>query len=86
MPAIGFGISEDDIETVLRQNSAQVVNSQRLSFEALAALIFDEWSGGIEHDQIEAAALDGGLTMDEQTTAAYAEIRQILVESGHLKS
>lgn len=80
-----FGISEDDIETVLRQNATQVASSGGIPFEQMAEHIFSEWAGGVEHGRIEDAALNGGVDMDEQTDAAHAEIRAILVEQGVLK-
>lgn len=80
-----FEVSEDDIETVLSQNAAQVANTSGRSFEQMAVEIHDGWLGGGELDRIAGAALDGGTEMDEQTDAAHAEIRSILVEQGVLK-
>ena len=79
-----FGITEVDIETVLRNNAAQVANAAGQSFELMSEKIFDDWTD-IEHNRIANAALDGGVDMDDQTNAAHAEIRTILVEQGVLK-
>jgi hypothetical protein len=79
-----FGIAENDIETVLRNNAALVANTAGQSFEQMSEKIFDDWTD-IEHNRIADAALDGGVDMDDQTNAAHAEIRTILVEQGVLK-
>lgn len=79
-----FGITEDDITTVLRQNAAQVANTNGQKFEVMAEQLHNDWTD-VEFDRIADAALDGGLEMDEQTDAAHAEIRAILVEQGVLK-
>jgi hypothetical protein len=83
--SMAFGISETDVFVVLRQNAALVTNSEGKTFDQMADDIFDSWVGGVEPDRIAQAALDGGTDMDEQTTAAHAEIRAILVEEGILK-
>jgi hypothetical protein len=82
--AAAFGITEADIETVLQQNATQVANTDGQSFETMAEKIYDDWTD-IEHTRIADAALDGGIEMDDQTNAAHAEIRTILVEQGVLK-
>lgn len=80
---LAFEISEDDVANVLRQNAVQVADAGGRSFDQLAEKIFDDWDGG-DIRRIEAAALSGD-DLDEQTDAAYAEIRVILVEQGILK-
>lgn len=85
MRNMAFGITEDDIQTVLSNNAVFVANSEGRSFEQMAEVLLNGW-GGDELDRIENAALDGGIDMDEQTDAAHAEIRAILVEQGVLKS
>jgi hypothetical protein len=77
-----FGISEDDIETVLRQQWARVANSDGKTFEQMASDLFND----IDHGAVEKAALNGGTEMDEQTTAAYEEIEKQLVARGALKA
>lgn len=84
MMIAAFGITEVDIETVLQQNAAQVANADGQSFESMSEKIYDDWTD-IEHNRIADAALDGGVDMDDQTNAAHAEIRAILVEQGVLK-
>lgn len=82
--SMAFEITEDDIETVLQQNATQVANTGGKSFEDMASQLHSDWVGS-ELDRIANAALDGGVEMDEQTDAAHAEIRAILVEQGVLK-
>jgi len=83
--AMAFGITETDIETVLRQNSLRIANSDGRSFSEMAESIHDDWCGGPEFDRIASAALDGGTDMDDQTDAAHSEIKAILIEDGVLK-
>lgn len=74
--ATAFGITETDIENVLRDYSMRVTDTKGLSFEAMAAELITE----IDHDRVAAAALKAGCDMEEQTKGAYQEIRRILVE------
>lgn len=78
---MAFGISEDDIENVLRRNWAKV-DAQGESFEKMAERLFNE----IDHDRVESAALDSGDDLGEQTDGAYQEIETILVEMGIMKA
>ena len=76
-----FEISPDDIESVLHSYSLRVANTQGQSFEAMAAELIDE----IDRDRVEKAALKGGVDLGDQTSAALAEIKDILVEMGVLE-
>ena len=82
--AMAFGITEEDITNVLRQNAAQVANSNGVPFDIMGEQIFNDWTD-LEFDRVAQSALDGGVEMDDQVEAAYAEIRAILVEQGTLK-
>lgn len=82
--SMAFGITEEDIATVLRQNAAQVANSNGVPFDIMGEQIFNDWTD-LEFDRVAKAALDGGVEMDDQVEAAYAEIRDILIEQGILK-
>lgn len=82
--SMAFGITEEDITTVLRQNAVQVANSNGDPFDIMGEQIFNDWTD-LEFDRVAKAALDGGVEMDDQVEAAYAEIRDILVEQGILK-
>lgn len=82
--AMAFGITEEDITNVLRQNAAQVANSNGVPFDIMGEQIFNDWTD-LEFDRVAKSALDGGVEMDDQVEAAYAEIRAILVEQGTLK-
>ena len=82
--AMAFEITEDDIEHVLQVNASQVANTDGKTFAQIAADLHNDWAGG-ELDRISAAALDGGVDMDDQIDAANAEIRTIMVEQGVLK-
>lgn len=82
--SMAFGISEDDLATVLEMHAAHVANTNGVPFSVMAEQLFNDWSS-TEFDRVAAAALDGGVDMDDQTSAAYEEIRAILVEQGVLK-
>jgi hypothetical protein len=77
-----FGISEDDIEAVLRKNGARMVNAAGRSFEQVAEDLFDD----IDHGLVERAALKSSTDLDEQTTAAHEEIERQLVQLGVLEA
>lgn len=79
-----FGISEEDITNVLRQNAVHVANTKGLSFAALGEHLYCDWTN-VELARVAKAALNGGVELDQQTNAAYGEIRTILVEQGVLK-
>lgn len=68
---MAFGISEDDVLAVAMQAG------QTLS-EARASEIFDE----LDEDLVEDAALHFD-DMDEQTNAAYDEIRRQVIDLGY---
>lgn len=76
-----FEITTDDIENVLRQNVAKVANSHGQTFEQIAETLHDQ----LDLDEAESAALDAGGDMDNQTEAAYANLRRQLVSNGTLK-
>lgn len=75
-----FGITPDDVATVLSKNWARVGNARGMSFDALGELLLD----GLDADLVEREALKGGVDLDDQTTAAHVEIERQLVESGFL--
>lgn len=83
---IGFEVTEEDVETVLRQHWAQV-DAKGLPFEVVAEQIF----GDLDLGRIESVALDAEASYDidddleKQTDAAHAEIAVILRENGYLK-
>ncbi|KVP39965.1 hypothetical protein [Burkholderia ubonensis] len=79
-----FGITEEDIANVLRQNAVHVANSNGMSFAAMSEQLYNDWTN-VELARVAKAALNGGVEMDQQTTAAHGEIRAILVEQGVLK-
>jgi len=81
MVCTAFQITEDDIENVLQDYSLRVTDTQGKSFETMAT----ELIGEIDHARVEKAALDSGCDLDVQTTAAYDEIKKILVEIGVLE-
>jgi hypothetical protein len=76
-----FGITEEDVETVLRANRDKIVDTQVTSFERIASSVF----GGIDAGRVAVAALKGGTEIEEQTDAAHKEIQKILVEDGVLQ-
>lgn len=72
-----FGITEEDVETVLKENWARV-NSQGHTFESMAANLLPQ----LDHDVIEHSALFGD-DLDTQTRYAHEEIeRQLSVKLG----
>lgn len=83
--SMAFGITEDDIESVLHANVLRVANSNGKNFAAMASEIYGEFDEA-DFDRVAQAALDSGVEMDEQTEAAYAEIAVILMERGILES
>lgn len=87
--SMAFEITEDDIDTVLHQNSLKVANSRGMDFCDLAIEIFANLTEE-EHDRIANAAMAGDTGEDDdlmaQTDAAHAEIRVLLVELNILKA
>ena len=81
MACTAFQITPEDIEQVLRDYSLHVINAKGQSFAALAEELNDE----IDAERIERAALKAGIDLDEQTSGALEEIKQILVELGVLE-
>lgn len=79
-----FGITEEDLETVLCSNALQVANSDGKSFEDMSTEFFSSWPSKY-HDRVASAALDASCDIEGQTEAAHAEIRLIFVETGVLK-
>lgn len=75
-----FGITEEDLENVLRKHWARIVNSGGKSFEHMA----DDLFSSIDEAAVEGAALKGGVELEEQTDAAYEELERQLVERGVL--
>lgn len=84
-----FGISEDDVATVLCANVAFLSSQNASAPGALAGKVFDQFDQA-NHDRVAAAALEATLTGDAdddlsaQTDQAHKEIRAILVEQGVL--
>lgn len=78
---MAFQITEEDVENVLSAYGLRVVDSKGKSFEALAA----ELVGEIDCARVEEAALNSGVTLEEQTQGAFEEIKDILVEMGVLE-
>lgn len=76
-----FGISEEDIENVLRKHWARVANTDGKSFADMA----DELFTSIDASAVEQAALKGGVELDAQTDAAHSEIERQLVRQGVLE-
>ena len=79
--AEAFGITDEDIMTVLCGNALHVTNSDGKPFEVMAA----ELLGDIDHDAVALAAINASSDLDEQTTAAHLEITRQLVVMGVLK-
>ncbi|EPL60767.1 hypothetical protein PSOLE_37190 [Pseudomonas oleovorans subsp. oleovorans] len=80
MACFAFQISTEDVENVLRSYSLRVTDTKGQSFEHMAEELIDE----LDHERIERAALAASTDLDEQTTAAYEEIKKSLVELGVL--
>lgn len=78
---MAFQVTEDDIENVLQDYALRVSDTQGKSFETMAA----ELLGEIDCERVEKAALKAGTELDEQTSAAYQEIKTILTEIGVLE-
>lgn len=76
-----FGISAEDVENVLRKHWSRVANTDGNSFEYMAVELFP----GINATAVEHAALTGGVSLEEQTAAAYEEIERQLVWQGVLE-
>lgn len=81
MACLAYQVTEEDIENVLRAHSLRVADTKGLSFEQMS----EELINKIDHERIEKAALKGGCELDEQTQAAFNEIKQNLVELGVLE-
>lgn len=76
-----FGITDEDVMTVLCGNALHVANSDGKSFEVMAA----ELLGDLDHDAVALAAINASTDLDEQTTAAHLEITRQLVTMGVLE-
>lgn len=72
--SLAFEITLDDVRNVMRQNEHGDASSESMR------RAFDD----LDLELIESAALNGGCEMEEQTNAAYEEIRSQLVEQGWL--
>lgn len=78
---LGFSATEDDVQHVLEDFSLRVTNTQGRSFETMATELINE----IDLDSVARAALEGGDDIDQQSLAAYREIKQQLVNIGVLE-
>lgn len=80
-----FGISEEDVENVLRRHVARLrlvtAPPGALDYTTVAEKLF----GAIDQSAVERAALKGGVELEEQTDAAYDEIERQLVHQGVLE-
>ncbi|MBA1280560.1 MULTISPECIES: hypothetical protein [Pseudomonadaceae] len=81
MTCNAFELTTIDIECVLLSHSERMINTHGLSIVRLAEELFDE----IDHERIEQAALAASTDTDAQTNAAFAEIKDNLVELGVLE-
>ena len=79
--AEAFGITDEDVMTVLCANALHVTNSDGKPFDVMAA----ELLGDLDHDAVAMAAINASIDVDEQTTAAHLEITRQLVTMGVLK-
>lgn len=75
-----FGISEEDVVSVLEANLGAIVNRGSQPLDDMA----HDLLGRIDHGAVERAALKGGVDLDEQTEAAHEEIRRQLLCMGIL--
>lgn len=78
-----FGITEDDVATVLCANEEMLSRRGNRTLEEYADEIFGDLEAD-DFDRIAKAALDASVELDEQTIAAHEELRCILVENGTL--
>lgn len=81
MSCTAFQIISDDVETVLNNFHLRMLDSRGQSNEVLAVELLNE----IDTSRVVKAALDSSTDLDEQTSAAHAEIKAILVEIGVLE-
>ena len=83
--SMAFEVTEEDVVNVLRQNR-EYVFGEKVLLEDLAAHVFE----GLDVAEIESAALDADIgnddseTLDNQTSTAYAVIREKMVRMGVL--
>lgn len=82
MTFAAFEITQEDVETVLRNHLENVVNPEGKPLEAVAQTLLDQ--GAIDFARAEKAALDSSCDLDEQTQGAHDEIKDMLVEIGAL--
>ncbi len=80
-PSEAFGITDEDVMTVLCANALHVMDSDGKSFEIMAA----EMLGDLDHEAVALAAINASSDIDEQTTAAHLEITRQLVNMGVLR-
>lgn len=82
--AQAFEATDEDVFLVLRNNALQVANTDGVPFETMAEQLIASFDFD-DQLRVAQAALDGGCELEEQTVAAHAEIRAILLERGVLK-
>lgn len=81
MTNTAFQITQDDVESVLHSYTKRIINSRGMSIYDLAADVFGE----IDLGRVEKAAVKSSTDFDAQVSAAYEEIKGILVEVGVLE-
>lgn len=75
-----YGVTEEDVEAVLRANASAVADAKGRTFEAMAS----ELMGELDHGLVEAAALHGD-EFDDQVVYANEEIARQLRALGTLE-
>jgi hypothetical protein len=81
---MSFGATEQDIETVLRENAAIIARPKGKPIALMATEIHAEFDAG-DQERVTQAAQNAGTGIIEQIDAAHDEIRAVLVERGILK-
>jgi hypothetical protein len=80
---MAFGITVEDVRTVLKNNADKLVNQSGHSIEAMAALIYH----GLDEDELDdiaLAAMDAFVDGKPETDGAHRALRTLLVKRGFL--
>lgn len=78
---LGFEVSADDVEAVLKAQLGRLINPQGMAPSEMAVMLLPQ----LDTSRIEKAALKHATDLDEQTVGAHEEVARQLTELGVLR-